>query len=68
MPVEKAKKHRVYMDMTKVDHFIEFANRPYFSPGCVIWCSSLEIGQWCTIYYTECHMDCNKVYFDIRIP
>ena len=26
MPVEKAKKHRVYMDMAKVDHFIEFAN------------------------------------------
>ena len=30
MPVEKAKKHRVYMNMVKVDHFIEFANRPYF--------------------------------------
>jgi hypothetical protein len=30
MPVEKAKKHRVYMDMAKVDHFIEFANHPYF--------------------------------------
>ena len=30
MPVEKAKKHRVYMDMAKVDHFIEFANGPYF--------------------------------------
>ena len=30
MPVERAKKRRVYMDMAKVDHFIEFANRPYF--------------------------------------
>ena len=30
MPVEKAKKHRVYMDIAKVDHFIEFENRPYF--------------------------------------
>jgi hypothetical protein len=30
MPIEKVKKHCVYMDMANVDHFIEFANRPYF--------------------------------------
>ena len=30
MLVEKAKKHCVYMDKAKVDHFIEFANHPYF--------------------------------------
>ena len=28
--VEKTKQHRIRLDMLKVDHFIEFANRPYF--------------------------------------
>ncbi|KAL9969858.1 hypothetical protein ACROYT_G022126 [Oculina patagonica] len=27
---EKEMKHRVRLDMAKVDHFLEFANRPYF--------------------------------------
>lgn len=27
---EKEKKHRVRLDMAKLDHFLEFANRPYF--------------------------------------
>ena len=27
---EKKKYHRVLVDMSKVDHFIEFINRPYF--------------------------------------
>ena len=29
MPEEKVH-HRVHIDMTKVDHFVEFINRPYF--------------------------------------
>ena len=29
MPEEKIH-HRVRIDMTKVDHFVEFINRPYF--------------------------------------
>ena len=29
MPAEKVH-HRVHIDMTKVDHFVEFINRPYF--------------------------------------
>lgn len=27
---EKELKHRVCLDMAKVNHFLEFANRPYF--------------------------------------
>ena len=30
MPTEKTFSHRVKLDMVKVDHFIEFTNRPYF--------------------------------------
>lgn len=29
-PVETTKKHRIYLKRVKVDHFIEFSNRPYF--------------------------------------
>ena len=29
-PVETTKKHRIYLNRAKVDHFIEFSNRPYF--------------------------------------
>ena len=29
MPEEKVH-HRVHIDMTEVDHFVEFINRPYF--------------------------------------
>ena len=29
-PVESTKKHRIYLDKAKADHFLEFANRPYF--------------------------------------
>ena len=29
-PVETTKKHRIYLNKAKVDHFIEFSNRPYF--------------------------------------
>lgn len=28
--VETTKKHRIYLNKAKVDHFIEFSNRPYF--------------------------------------
>ena len=29
-PVETTEKHRIYLNKAKVDHFIEFSNRPYF--------------------------------------
>ena len=31
-PPEVTTKHRVLLDMSKVDHFVEFTNRPYFYP------------------------------------
>ena len=30
-------KHRVRLDMGKVDHFVEFINGPLFLSGCFIW-------------------------------
>ena len=30
VPVIKARSHRVCLDMNKIDHFVDFVNRPYF--------------------------------------
>ena len=40
--VEKSSSHRVRLQRAKVDHFIDFVNRPYFLSGCGVWNAQTE--------------------------
>ena len=50
-PVETTKKHRIYLNKAKVDHFIEFSNRPYFYQDVSYgtWVLKLESGERITM-------------------
>ena len=43
IPVEKLKRHRVRVDMKKVDHFLDYVNRPYFYQDVAFGTHSLEL-------------------------
>ena len=43
--VHKGIQHRVRMDKTKLDHFIDFINRPLLS-GCLVWNTEAETRHW----------------------
>lgn len=42
-PVKKSTKHRVRIDMAKVDHFLDFINRPYFYQDVAFGVCKLEL-------------------------
>ncbi|CAB3977712.1 Retrovirus-related Pol poly [Paramuricea clavata] len=43
IPVENLKRHRVRVDMEKVDHFLDFINRPYFYQDVAFGTRNLEL-------------------------
>ena len=43
IPVENLKRHRVRVDMKKVDHFLDFINRPYFYQDVAFGTRNLEL-------------------------
>lgn len=46
---EKTKQHRIRLDMSKVDHFIEFANRPYFYQDVAFGTRKLKLDSGSTL-------------------
>ena len=43
LPVEKVTRHRVRVDMNKLDHFLNFINRPYFYQDVAFGTRKLEL-------------------------
>lgn len=43
LPIERSTKHRVRIDMVKVDHFLDFINRPYYYQDVVFGVCKLEL-------------------------
>jgi hypothetical protein len=41
--LEKKPQHRVRMDKTKLDHFLEFTTRPYYYPDVAFGCRSITL-------------------------
>ena len=44
VPVIKARSHRVNLDMNKVDHFVDFVNRPYFHQDVAFGIRKIKLG------------------------
>ena len=44
--VKKTKFHRVKLNTAKVDHFIDFANRPYFHQDVAFGTRNLKLEKW----------------------
>ena len=53
IPVENLKRHRVRVDMKKVDHFLDYINRPYFYQDVAFGTRNLELEKYlqCRISY-----------------
>ena len=45
MEIKKTRFHRVSLDMGKVDHFIDFANRPYYHQDVAFGTRTLKLGS-----------------------
>ena len=59
IPVENLKRHRVRVDMKKVDHFLDFINRPYF-------CQDVAFGTRNLNWRVERYLQCRMLYAQSR--
>ena len=55
MPVEKEVHHRARMNTSKVDHFIEYVNRPHFYQDVSFGTRKLKVVFQFRVFHTYVH-------------
>ena len=61
---ENELQHRTRLDMGKVDHFLEFANRPYYG----LWQPNTETTQRRQNPHAKCSPESHAIYYGQAIP